>query len=131
MSTHPNAKAFMFVGVLVLAASSLAVPVDPNAEDGVAAIIYNGGTANALCTNGEVWTFNDYWNRLSHMDPPVPVSDIADWDYSGFIHVNGEYWYWSGTEVWNVMPLPPPCGPVEAEPQSLGSVKEMYRDSNR
>jgi hypothetical protein len=132
----------VLLGLLV--GPSLAVPVDPNAEDGVAAIYpenHDGFTSNyvwVLRTNGEVWRYdnNGVW-RQSGIDPnlsggdltvPVPVIEIADWTPGYFVTHSGTHWYngaYTPLDYWTQLP-PPPWSPVQSSPQSLGSVKGMF-----
>jgi hypothetical protein len=133
----------VLLGLLV--GASLAVPVDPNAEDGVAAIWpdnFDGfvrGFVWVLRTNGEVWRYDceGVW-RQSGVDPnlsgdltvPVPVTEIADWTPSFFTTHSGTRWFMGNDEpldYWTPLPAPP-WSPVQSSPQSLGSVKEMFRD---
>jgi hypothetical protein len=129
MSTKDIARAVVCAGVLALAVTSSAVPVDPDSPNGIAAFDFQGGVINALCTNGEVWRFNGGpWERWADFDPPVPVTEIEDWLLTGFRNTLGEYWWFNeGAGTWQPVPMPPPCGAVQAQPQSLGSVKEMFK----
>jgi hypothetical protein len=128
----------------LLAGASHAVPVDPNAEDGIAAIYPQSDDGNTrgyvwvLRTNGEVWRFDKdgIWLQ-SGVDPnlhgdltvPVPVAEIADWMPSYFTTHSGTRWFMGNDEpldYWTQLP-PPPWSPVQSHPRSLGSVKEMFR----
>ena len=64
---------------LLLATSALAVPVDPNAADGVAAVWHSDSLNHVfiLTTSGECWELTgitpDEWTHRAYMDVPVPV----------------------------------------------------------
>jgi hypothetical protein len=127
-----KAKAFMFVGALVLATSVLSVPVDPNAPDEIAAILAIGiAPPHVLRTNGEVYQY-DYdgpsWYRVPHLDVPVPVSEIADWQLGTVITHSGDWWYkdMGAGGTWELVPRPE-WSPIQSSPQSLGSVKDQFR----
>lgn len=113
---------------LLAATSALAVPVDPDAADGVAA--WSG--TSVLCTSGEVYFFvvpEQRWvlDYDGAINPPVPVNEIADWSVNTFTTISGEHWafYYSGG--WVTMPLPPCAGPVDTQNQNMGDLKSLFR----
>ena len=120
--------------LLILATAASAVPVDPNASDGIAARI--GKTV--LCVNGDIWSFNgplQEWTigyGLTGSNLPIPVADVADWGGNWFMTHDGTYWFLHGTgsdpqSEWLVM-LPPPCQTgVGNEDASMSQMKSMFR----
>ena len=131
-------KQAMIILVLLglLAGPSLAVPVDPNAEDEVAAYLQTGvSLPMILRTNGEVYRYDydlEVWVRHETYDVPVPVSEIADWALNCFTTHDGEWWFEDpgAGGTWEVVPRPE-WSPIPSHPQSLGSVKGMFRDVTR
>ena len=64
-----------------------------------------------LRTNGEVYQYdydNAGWLRVPHLDVPVPVSEIADWQVGTVITHSGEWWYEDigAGGTWEIMPRP-------------------------
>ena len=115
--------------LLLLATCAGAVPVDSNAEDGIAA----WSKIYVLCTSGEVWAFNDgpmTWEQPSDgaLNVPVPVDQIADWSWTTFVTHSGEHWKWAGdVSGWVLIPLPPCAEPIQSENQNFGDIKSMFR----
>jgi hypothetical protein len=88
--------------VLLLAAPGGAVPVDPQADDQIAALIL---PRYALRTNGEVWVFDSdgsAWRRCPDLDLPLPVDQVSDWQPSFLITKHGDHWTLNphGGKVW-------------------------------
>lgn len=135
------AKKFFYVcaGILMLAwaLAASAVPVDPNAPDGIAARFVGGDVVYVLCTSGEV-----HWHSLAPnpswrlLDPypaesPVPLSEIADWGVRSLVTFSGNIWvayqYSGNPPQWYLLE-PVDCqGPVNSESESMGDVKSMFR----
>lgn len=128
--------------LMALACAAVAVPVDANAPDGIAAV-YLGGVGGipgnefffALCTTGEVWVAGasgvgplNWAQNPSFLRITVPVSTIADWTPYYYVKIDGSRWYhpdgsWAG---W--MPFATPCSAsVDVKTESLGSIKGLYR----
>jgi len=115
--------------LMLLATCAQAVPVDPVAEDGIAA--WSGKAV--LCTSGEVYYFNDgpmIWEQPfdGGLNVPVPVEQIIDWSYTNFVSETGEHWCWAGDAYgWRLIP-PPPCAElIPNRSQSMGGVKSIFR----
>jgi len=119
----------ILIVILLLATCAGAVPVDPNAEDGIAA----WDRLYVLCISGEVWVWDDtnmYWVQPFEgaLNIPLPVDQIADWRYTTFVTHTGDHWRWAGEVVGWILIPPPPCqGSVPSESSSLGGVKSMFR----
>lgn len=116
------------LALVALAANVGAVPVDPNAQNGIAA--WDG--VAVLCTSGEVFYWDDgvsAWTQPhdGRLDVPIPVEQIADWSYNTFVSVSGEHWHWSYAAGWYVIPLPDCAGAVQQEGDNLGDVKSIFR----
>lgn len=115
--------------LMALATCAGAAPVDPNAEDGVAAWNLN----QVLCTSGEVWYYDD--TNMQWVQPfdgalnvPLPVDQIAEWRYTSFSTHTGDHWKWAGdVHGWILIPPPPCAEPIQAENQSFSDVKSMFR----
>ena len=135
--------------LLFIFGSALAVPVDPNALDGVAAITTASidGQSNTvfliLCTDGKVydlsgsgpygyaWSPNNGFN-----DVPIPVSEILDWTPMGFRTHSGLIYVSTRNDPqtkWRIVGqdqliAPIPCQePVPLTPESIGDIKSMFR----
>jgi len=120
------------IGLLTLPAFTLAVPVDSDAPDGVAAIIWAGDNNGRICilgTDGTAWCTEDgnpiaFSHSVNH-NVPVDLSDIADWEYYYLRTNDGVVWAQYGG--WHTIDLPPIAPPVQSDQQSLGSLKQMFR----
>jgi hypothetical protein len=134
---------FVFLLALLSAASAAAVPVDPNGPSGVAAVLPLNFTIGSyyefyvLSTGGEVWRANatgrgEVWSRQGggfnpgELDPPMAVSEIADWWLWGFRTRAGDLWSFTLNQRWEQLPAPP-FAPVGVQKKSLGSAKQGYR----
>jgi hypothetical protein len=143
------AKKFMFVclGILALAGTSGAVPVDAHSASGVAAqwaeATAFGFHQVVLCTNGEICEI--YYNEYSGTSPhgswtcgfsilPVPLADIVDWTparqnlLATITTRSGQLWI--GNREVSTYPgyEPVPCaGSVPNQQNSLGGVKSLFR----
>jgi len=117
------------VAVALLAASAVAVPVDPEAPDGIAA----WKDVTVLCTSGEVFYFDDdalAWLQIhdGRLNVPIPVEQIADWSYTTFVSISGDRWRWAGpTNGWIVIPPLDCAGVVHQDGENLGDLKSMFR----
>ena len=117
-----KAKAFFLIcaGILML---SIAMDIgtekaradfDPSAGGPVIASFSNGNTLYALLETGECWEAfqsDNEWVRAVHFDPPVPLSDIAFWEWDRLIATNGDFWY-RGHSEWINMGAPPQGTPA-------------------
>ncbi len=80
---------------LLFATWAGAVPVNPYSPDGIAA--RDGLTV--LCVMGEMWSFDTgqrQWTiglGLTGSNPPMPVTEIAEWGKSWLKTNDGTYWY--------------------------------------
>ncbi len=120
-----------FIMIVLMSCIAEAAPVDPNATNGIAA--WDGNTV--LCTIGTAWYFNSTtmaWEQPfdGAMNVPVPVAQIADWQWTSFTTHDGVHWAFRSAPApcWNVMPPPPGCsGSVIQETNSFGEVKTLFR----
>ena len=115
---------------LLLATCAGAVPVDPYAENGIAAI----DGPYIMCTSGEV-----SWIRLGsggggqmywtlQYTVPVPLDQIADWNFVFILTHAGDRWFWGGESYgWRLAPPVPCAEPIQSEKSSIGDVKSMFR----
>jgi hypothetical protein len=118
-----------------------AVPVNPVAANGIAAVSSESGPELTyypimiLCTTGDIFQLhsNNSWVHMSGFPTslPVPVSDVADW---GPRHVrlnNGDYYVYTYAQIWQLVGggvVAVPCTPLTPdEKTSLGKVKTRYR----
>ena len=113
--------------LVLLAGSAWAVPVDPNAPDGVAAIYDTW----ILFTDGKVLGWDVGSGIWKVRDPlPVSVPEIRDWSMLFIVTNDGRYFSFdftvSSTE-WTEIPSPPYEPPVSANPESIDNLKTMYR----
>lgn len=109
------------------APSVFAVPVDPSAQNQIAA--WTSGNY-VLRTNGEVWFWgpDTGWvlgNVAVFPPPPVAVSLLADWETEHCILLDGTVYHRIGAS-WVMVP-PPPFAPIAAQQKTLGSAKQGYR----
>lgn len=121
------------LALLALAAPAIAVPVNPNAPDQIAAVYWSSFSCYVLRTNGELWSFSFQtgWEQQSGdlASPlPVPLAEIADWELYALVTQAGERWILRGMAPggWAQLP-PPPFAPVPGAARSLGNVKGTYR----
>ena len=119
--------------IAIVAPAVWAVPVDPSAPDGIAALFAgDGGGLWILRTNGEVWRLGEtstVWERTTNFrnDVPLPVEQIVDWMPYFLTRVNGERWWLNSIDhTWGLMPAPP-FAPVSAQQKSFGSVKQLFK----
>jgi|GEM_PF-6255614 len=104
-----------------------AVPVDPTAESGVAAIT---GNYMVLMTDGSVWYWNvggeRAWEERPEYRLPRPISDIKDWAVTIYVTVSEELW------VYRTQPTPgwyqttAPTSPVTNEEQGFSDLKRAF-----
>jgi len=146
-------KFISVIFILLVATSSVAVPVDANNPNGFAAAYLNdplngGGPLLVLCTDGTVWRLHragsgaptEYlWLPPETHTPaevPVPVSEILDWTlWSVTTHGGDLYMFASGVgNEWHLVggdryfpSLPCSSAPVQQEKESLGDLKSRYR----
>ena len=119
---------------LVVTGSALAVPVDPNAPDGIAASLMGGSFWYVLTTSGELWykscSVEDPWRLDQKSLPPgVSVSEIAEWKYTWIVTHDGTVWAYSyvNQQGWAIMTPFPGGQPVSETPESIGDIKSMFR----
>jgi hypothetical protein len=133
-----NRSALVLVFSVFFITSATAVPVDPDAPDGVAAVYMqtDGPDGNltilwALCTDGYIWRRQiqgpgSPWDMV--FSAPCPVSEIADWQLYYLVKTDGAKWYFQrGGNPSQWLPFLGPCDPViRSESQSLGRVKQAF-----
>jgi hypothetical protein len=129
-------KLICLVVAHLIAAPALAVPVDPDATNGVAAEIFLGADSHywALTTSGDTWRLygnhSDGWeNMLVGLPPGVGVADIADWNILWVITHDGTIWRNDSIHDpngWSIAP-PFPGGTVPSESSSLTDLKARFR----
>lgn len=116
--------------ILAYAAVALAVPVEPAAENGVAAMMPNwNANMTVLCTTGDVFMYNyntGAWDP-TYYNSPVPVSEIADWQITALRTHSGDLWTMDNYNAPWVLVAPPCEGPIQSESETLGSIKQMFR----
>lgn len=123
----------LLAALLVLSASvANAVVVDPNSEDGVAALWLNDAFAWALCTDGNVYRMYSAGQGWIHVENqlPVPVNQMRDWCPYYIRTVNGQIWQGTPTlegDDWVVIPSIPCVPPVASSEKSYGGVKGLFR----
>jgi hypothetical protein len=124
----------VLLGLLV--GPALSVPVDPNAEDGVAAFFAYEDDVNrqrlwVLRTNGDCWRYDIEagWVNMVEMVPPVQMAEVEDWYPFYLRSSDGTIWKFYD-HAWQVLGTPP-WTPIQSSPQSLGGVKEMFRGADR
>ena len=121
-----------------------AVPVDPVAPSGIAAMISTYrqtndswvGGALVLCTTGQVvWldAMND-WLPVTPGTPstiPVPIVEVADWGPAHLKTTSGDFYVFTYGRTWERVGgavVPSPCVPtVSNETKALGGVKSLFR----
>jgi len=120
--------------LLFISGSAFAVPVDPNAPDGVAALFYADTYLMALDTNGQTWRHVNSESTwvLRAANLPIPISEVADWHPFFVLGNDGVMWRAESHSlpptptIWHIVD-PVPIEPVSSEGQSLGDVKSMFR----
>lgn len=131
------AKKFLYVGIglLFLASTSQAVPVDPNAPDGVAAVYSDGGALYALGADGQSWILVmanlDGWlpTTWPSLPPGMAVADISDWTTRYLVTSDGVRWMYNLEPLvmaWVEVP-PLPGGVIGNSQGSLGDAKSLFR----
>ena len=116
---------------VAIACPAIAVPVNPDASDEIAAI-WLVATPKLLRTNGTVHNFNHdlhQWEEGNGFyDLPVPIEQVADWYVSAFVATNGDWWYRNpgAGEEWEIMARPD-WAPVSATGSQLGAVNDLFR----
>ena len=118
--------------VLCWSSVSVAIPVNPDAPDEIAALYLpdHNMSVRILRTNGEVWELDNdtwTWEHSQFFSVPVPVSEIADWFPASFQTHSGDVWFrrYGTGETWEIVP-PTPWGGSPVKETSLGSVKTMF-----
>lgn len=117
---------------LLLASTVAAVPVNPSAPDGIAAVWLNDSWCWVLCTDGNVYRMfstNQTWALIEdHL--PAPVAVMVDWS-PYFIRTSaGELWQGEpqlGSDNWQLAPAIPCAAPVPTQGNSMGGVKGLFR----
>ena len=74
-------KAFLVLAMILVVAAAHAVPVDPDAPGGLAAIWMPDGNCYILTVEGKTWTCpasGGEWTLFAD-SLPVPIEEIADW----------------------------------------------------
>jgi hypothetical protein len=124
-------KVLMYLAVFcVLPACVIAVSVDPDSPDGIAAIL----GLEVLCTDGIVFTSPTapftVWEEHSlpgYLPLPVSVADMRDWDGYIILTTDGEIYLFEHGE-WRLLPEVPCSGDVSTETEtSFGDLKSLYR----
>jgi hypothetical protein len=126
-------KALVAVALLLAStAPVIAVPVDLNAPDGIAARQIEVNSMIVLCTDGRVFSINTYdrvWTFLGD-DLPVPIVEIADWHLNFIRTHDGALWMGNlhpTDSEWQLVP-PLPCSTaVREKTPNLGQLKSMFR----
>ena len=120
----------------LLSSAAWAVPVDPDAADGLAAILGDpevGGAIQILTTAGDFWNVSLISGELvctpSEQGIPVSIGEIKDWQWHTVITHDLTVWRWEGSPQasWRYYGPIPCLGPVKAESKSLGGMKSTYR----
>ncbi len=115
--------------LLIIACSALAVPVNPDSPNGVAATLIGGQTIWVLCANGAeyVWSWNDTeWTFIGD-NLPVPVDQIAEWSRYIIITVDGQMYGGDSASGWTQLPTVPCLDTVAQDTQDLGNLKARFR----
>ncbi len=134
-----SAKRFFYVaaGLFLLAAAyglgardATATYVD---HAGGGPVVAMSGGISFLRSDGTAWAFvRGGWEPVTWVDPvPVPISDIAFWDFQTLVTKTGVFWEIDtsgGTTPYpwanrGQIPLPP----VSVEGRAWGTVKSAYR----
>ncbi len=124
-------KILLYLLVLcTLPACVVAVPVDPDSPDGIAA---NLGLT-VLCTDGTVWLSqtSPFTVWVEHSIPgylplPVTVAEMRDWLDSVIVTISGDIYLFENDQ-WRLLPEIPCSSGVPAETDtSFGDLKSMYR----
>jgi hypothetical protein len=127
----------------MVATSVLAVPLDLNNPQGVAAVYTatsDGTTAGGyylVCTDGNGYCFvggTPQWAPF--VASPVPLAEVADWT-PWFMHTTDGRWFirsrpsipWQqlGVDGFGNPPVPPCAGPVKTDQAPMGKVKALFR----
>jgi hypothetical protein len=110
MARRADMRLLLIVICLVLAAPAWSVPVDPDNPDGIAArFVWNGGDIWVLDTVGRAWKLDGQWEwlRQEDYDPPMPLTEIVDWQPCFIISDTGDWWSthvpWPG-DLWAIVP---------------------------
>ena len=129
----------LFVVVLSSAYVS-AVPVDPTAPDGIAALYLADGQYYLLKTNGDMWIFKVVSGVVTCISGnteegpglPVPLSQIRDWTWMRVITWDNRLWYWAGSPVasWHSGIIPCLDSPVPTGNSTFGAIKEKFRQGD-
>ena len=121
----------ILIVLILLATCAGAVPVDPYAANGIAAM----DRSYFLCTSGEVmmlswgngtWT----WHIPENQAVPIPVDQISNWTITLFIDTTGAVWTYEQTGdagLWQVAPPSPCTPPVRNDESNFSDVKSMFR----
>lgn len=130
--------------VLLMGASALAVAVDAEDRDGIAAVMGYSGTFLILCTDGQMYALANTDSESAEWEPftyslplPVPLGDIADFGIGRLETRSGEHWIYVSTaygfpQRWLTLrdpglPLLPCAASVRANGSALGAVKSLFR----
>lgn len=122
----------LLVACLVIASAASAVPVNPSAPDGVAAVWLNDAWAWILCTDGQVYRMHSVDQQWTLMEDhlPVVVASIADWSPYFILSTSGDLWRGESAlnnEDWTLAPTIPCIGAVQSQGNSLGAFKSLFR----
>lgn len=125
-----KAKAFAYTcfGILCLvAASKMLLGSRAEADINPAGSIHGLAPScnGLLTTQGEFyqWSANELV-RVPHLDPPLPLSEIAMWGGTSFVTTAGDLWAYPGGSWVNFGP--PPGGGVRTQSSNWGEVKSKH-----
>jgi hypothetical protein len=137
-------KTAAVIAILLMGASALAVPVDADDPNGIAAVMGYSGTFLILCTDGQMYALANpesesaMWEPFTYSLPlPVPLADIADFGIGRLETNSGEHWIYVSTEYgppprWltlsdPALPRLPCAATVRVDGSALGAVKSLFR----
>lgn len=122
------------LALAIIAAPSLAVPVNPDPDAGTAAVLMAHGHTFVLCSEGYCYVLEDHgdgtysWAQDQAGQLPLPLADIADWTPERFLTFDGQLWDWVNEGVGWVQVDTWPCEQViSADHPGLGAVKDLFR----
>jgi hypothetical protein len=125
---------------------SMAVSVDPNAPNGIAAQEFSVGAISVnrlvLCTDGTVHEVSVYFTDSSSSwvakaAIPVAIAQVQDWSRNAIVthdgrvflwfpRVDGEY-EWTEWDADSRFPAAPCGAPVGSNGSTMGSLKSLFR----
>lgn len=127
-------------GVWLIASTAAAMPINPHAADGVAALWNRGESIIILRTSGEIAAIRRDWSTGEwYCDPdanavglpPIPIETIRDWapDVNAVVTFDWDVWTWGGPGEgeWRLVGNFDCMGPIGAQQQSIGGLKALFR----